>query len=206
MLALIPAPPARVLDVGCGAGIGAELLRKQYGSVHVTGIEPDPTFVGLARERMDDVIEGAIDGPDTTNRLASCEPFDLIVCADVLEHLVDPWSVLRGLVGNLAPHGHIITSIPNVRHVSTFATLGFLGTWPRRARGIHDTTHLRFFARRDILALGRQAGLECLRERRNLRLIESQAWTSIPARLFDFWPLRSLLTFQYLHLWRRLHD
>lgn len=203
VLALVPAAPQRVLDVGCGAGITAELLRSRYNDVHVSGIEPDPVLAALARERMDDIIEEPVDNPATAARLATCEPFDLILCADVLEHLEDPWATLRNLVGRLAPDGHLITSIPNVRHVSTFVALGLFGTWPRRARGIHDATHLRFFTRRDVLALGRQAGLEDVRERRNLRLIESKAWTSIPARLLDFWPFRGFVTFQYLHLWRR---
>jgi hypothetical protein len=44
------------------------------------------------------------------------------------------------------------------------------------------------------------------RERRNLRLVESQSWTMVPAKVLDFWPFRPFLTFQYLHRWLRQSD
>ena len=40
---------------------------------------------------------------------------DLILCLDVLEHLVDPWSVVRRLSPLLAPGGRLIVSVPNIR-------------------------------------------------------------------------------------------
>ena len=200
---LIPEPPRRVLDVGCGAGDTARMLKERYPGVEVFGVEPDAALAKLALQHMDRVIEGPVDRSDILDELAGIAPFDLILCADVLEHLIDPWSTLQTLASRISDGGHLITSLPNVRHVSTFVSLGVLGTWPMRDRGIHDRTHFRFFARSDVLALGRQAGLERLNERRNLRLFEAHPWTMVPAKLLDFWPLRAFLTFQYLHLWRR---
>lgn len=203
VVALVDSAPARVLDVGCGAGMTAQMLKEKFPGTHVTGLEMDPRLGELAASRVDTLLSCSIESAESLERLASLGPFDLVICADVLEHLLDPWAVLASLVATLAPDGRLITSLPNVRHVSTFASLGLAGTWPRRDRGIHDKTHLRFFARRDIIALGAQAGLERVRERRNLRLLEASPWTMVPAKLLDFWPLRAFLTFQYLHLWRR---
>ncbi len=191
----------RVLDVGCGAGMTAKLLRDRFPGIHVAGVEPDPELAVLARQLDVDVLAGAIDSGVIQEQLTADNCFDLIICADVLEHLEDPWDTLKKLAAFLTPGGRIITSIPNVRHASTFWSLGLMGRWPRRDRGIHDRTHLRFFARRDVLDLGRSAGLTLLRERRNVRLLEAAAWTQPVARVLDFWPFRPFVTFQYLHVW-----
>lgn len=204
VLALLPQKVRSVLDVGCGAGMTGALVRQRSPQVILHGVEPDHTFAALAEEHFDVVLQASIEESTTIERLREHAPFDAIICADVLEHLVDPASVLTRLKSLLAEDGVLITSIPNVRHASTFVSLGLLGTWPARDRGIHDRTHLRFYARRDILSLGREAGLSMLREKRNLRLIESVPATMVPAKLLDFWPFRAFLTFQYLHLWT--HD
>lgn len=200
---LLPPETRRVLDVGCGAGMSAALIRERCPQVRVVGVEPSPELAEHARGQLDEVLQGRIDDPETIRALAAQAPFDAIVCADVLEHVAEPLPVLQALVGRLAEGGCVITSLPNVRHLSTFIALGLLGTWPARERGIHDRTHLRFFARRDILRLGAQAGLSARAERRNVRLIESRAWSLVPAKLLDFWPFRGFVTFQYLHRWVR---
>lgn len=200
---MVEGAPRKMLDVGCGGGMTASLVRDVSPGAKIIGLEPDPELASHAIQRMDRVVVGSAEDPAILLQLESEAPFDLIVCADVLEHMADPWTVLARLAGWLAPDGQLVTSIPNVRHISTFLSLGLAGRWPRRNRGIHDGTHLRFFARADILDLGKAAGLEPERERRNLRLVESLPWTMVPARMFDFWPLRGFLTFQYLHRWRR---
>ena len=60
------------------------------------------------------------------------------------------WAVLRAAVRYLEPEGVVIASIPNVGHLDTICNLVFRGLWPYRERGIHDRTHLRFFARGNI--------------------------------------------------------
>lgn len=177
------------------------LVRERNPGAVLYGIEPDAALATLAEQHFDQVISERIDADGVLQMLAANAPYDVIVCADVLEHLADPARVLSGLASLLSGDGVLITSIPNVRHVSTFISLGLLGTWPARDRGIHDRTHLRFYARKDILQLGGSAGLRPCREKRNLRLMESVPATSIPAKVFDFWPLRGFLTFQYLHVW-----
>lgn len=206
VLRMIEARPSRVLDVGCGAGLMAAALKAQFPLAHYVGVEPDAALAALAKSDADIVVEGLIDRTETLAAVAAHAPYDLILCADVLEHLAEPGPTLQALVGLMASDGALITSVPNVRHVSTFVSLGVLGTWPQRTRGIHDRGHLRFFARRDILELGRSAGLVMRKERRNLRVLEAKAWTMVPARLLDFWPFRSFFTFQYLHRWQRIRD
>lgn len=203
IIKLIWGQPRRVLDVGCGAGMLGSQIRQRFPGCVVVGIEPDAGRAAMAKDHFDHVIDGDAEDPAVLELAAALGPFDLVICADVLEHMVSPLVALRSLVPMLSEGGRLVTSLPNVRHVSTFVDLYLFGNWPQRDRGIHDRTHLHFFARPNILALGRQAGLEPIIERRNLRLFEGHPWSMIPAKLLDFWPFRGLYTFQYVHVWRR---
>jgi len=88
----------------------------------------------------------------TTELPANPESFDLVVLADVLEHLPDPLRVLRSVHSLLNPGARIVISVPNVAHVSVRAQL-FFGRFHYSTRGILDSTHLRFFTRRTVTDL-----------------------------------------------------
>ena len=95
--------------------------------------------------------------------------FDCVIAADVLEHLVDPWTALGRAVDLLEPGGVAVVSLPNVRYALTFWTLLRRGTWPRDAEGLFDATHLRWFTLNDARALLEGAGLE-------VELVEPRYW------------------------------
>ncbi|MBI3635244.1 MAG: glycosyltransferase [Candidatus Rokubacteria bacterium] len=85
--------------------------------------------------------------------------FDCIVCADVLEHLMDPERTLAALLPALAPGGAIVASIPNVRHQDVLLDLLIHGRWQYQWAGILDATHLRFFTLAEIAGLLDRLGL-----------------------------------------------
>ncbi len=153
ILALVPDRARRVLDLGCASGaLGAAL--KARGDVEVVGIELEPAYAAAARDIYDGVVEGDVEAvPGDLGR------FDCLVAADVLEHLLDPWSALEAYVRLLDPGCRAIVSLPNVAHWTTYARLA-RGSWPRLPEGIHDATHLRWFTLRDAVALLEGAGLE----------------------------------------------
>ena len=151
--ALVPARARRVLDVGCANGALAALL-KERGRVEVVGVERDPAYAAAAREHCDRVIEGDAEHVDTRE----LGRFDCLVAADVLEHLVDPWTALDRYVALLDPGCRAVISLPNAAHWTTYAHLA-RGQWPRQEQGIHDATHLRWFTRRDAIELAEGAGL-----------------------------------------------
>jgi methionine biosynthesis protein MetW len=149
---LVPAGVRRVLDLGCSTGWLAGAL-KERGEVEVVGIEREPAYAAIAEKRCDRVVVGDVeDVPPDLGR------FDCLVAADVLEHLVDPWSALEAYVRLLDPGCRAIVSLPNAAHWTTFAALA-RGSWPRRPEGIHDATHLRWFTLRDAVELCEGAGL-----------------------------------------------
>ncbi|MHC1745270.1 MAG: glycosyltransferase [Syntrophobacteraceae bacterium] len=154
---LVPQGCKRVLDVGCGHGLTGGLLRSER-NIEVVGIELHPEVAETARKHLDQVVEGDIERMELPFAAAS---FDCLILADVLEHLVDPWSTLRKLVGYLAPHGTVIASVPNIRNLGIIRRL-LDGSWHYEEQGILDRTHLRFFALKDMKALFEQAGINAV--------------------------------------------
>jgi 2-polyprenyl-3-methyl-5-hydroxy-6-metoxy-1,4-benzoquinol methylase len=144
----LPRPIGSVLDVGCGAGGLAPGLRAA-GATRLTGVEVVASAAETARTRYDEVIEAPIE--EALTRLEG--PFDTLLCLDVLEHLVDPESVVRALHGVAAPGAHLQVSLPNARHVSLIYDLVVRGTFNYQEWGHRDSTHLRWFTKSDIVDL-----------------------------------------------------
>lgn len=136
----------RVLDIGCARGhLLGELAIQGWKGM---GIDTDAADVATCIARGLVAVELDI----TTGPPASLGSFDLVVFADVLEHLPDPLRVLRSVHSLLNPGARIVLSVPNVAHVSVRAQLLF-GRFRYSTRGILDCTHLRFFTRRTVIEL-----------------------------------------------------
>lgn len=145
-------PGQWVLDVGCGEG-GLGQILKQKGC-RVVGIEVEPRAAVEAEKHYDRVFVGDM---DTLDLPFAGESFDHIVCADVLEHLRNPWEVLDRLCPLLKPQGRLVASIPNIRNTETVAEL-LRGNFTYTGWGIMDETHLRFFTRQSIEKMFTDAG------------------------------------------------
>lgn len=148
----------RALDLGCGAGaIGANLRAR--GFTYVAGIEINPEAAAEARRTYDIVLEMSIEDGLPLVR----EEFDLIVCADILEHLQDPWTTLAQLKQVARPELVLAVSIPNIRHLSALLRIAVGTGFRYEESGIFDSTHLRFFTPRDVLRMLRDTGWEPVR-------------------------------------------
>ena len=159
MLQYLPATAKKVMDVGCGNGAFAAIVKKQ-NNAEVWGIEPMASEAKVAETVLDKVFTGGVEPfleqlPDRY--------FDAIYFNDVLEHLADPYSVLEILKSKLAPGGVIISSIPNVRFYRTFSRVVFAKDWRYDEFGIMDKTHLRFFTGRSIRRMYEDLGYEILK-------------------------------------------
>jgi 2-polyprenyl-3-methyl-5-hydroxy-6-metoxy-1,4-benzoquinol methylase len=185
IVAALPRPLGSVLDVGCGAGgVGPEL--RAAGAARLTGIEMEPAAAEQARAVYDEVHTGTVE--DALPSLRG--PFDTILCLDVLEHMVDPAAVVRELRGVIADAGWLQVSVPNARHLSLVRDLVFHGTFGYTDWGHRDSTHLRWFTRRDMVellqatgwrvervshpALGRSRGLDRLTRGRSTEFLVGQ--------------------------------
>jgi len=153
----------RVLDAGCGFATTSERIQ-QLGN-EVTGIEESGVACEVASRRIARVVQADLQTADL-----GADQFDVLIFADVLEHIAWPLGVLRRYLQWLAPNGSVIISLPNVGLWSVrFAHLA--GRWQYQETGVLDRTHLRFFTRRSARGLIAQAGLEPVRTTYNPGLV-----------------------------------
>lgn len=143
-----------VLDVGCASGGLLDHLRRTAG--RRVGLEVSEAAAAEAALVADEVVNRAVD--DETLEFDAAT-FDVIVCGDVLEHLVSPDTALPRMRRWLAPGGAVVISVPNIANWQSRLRL-LRGTWRYEACGIWDNTHLRFFTLETLRQLVEGAGLE----------------------------------------------
>jgi 2-polyprenyl-3-methyl-5-hydroxy-6-metoxy-1,4-benzoquinol methylase len=147
-------PGKKILDVGCGTGRLAEQLRLKK-NCYVVGIERDELEAKFAQQRCDKLllsdVEKLYDIPFQTGY------FDVIIFADVLEHLLNPESVLRRFKKYLSENGYVFLSIPNVANWYIRLQL-LLGIWNYTEVGLLDKTHIRFFTLKSVKEMIQRCG------------------------------------------------
>ena len=145
----------RVLELGPASGYMSEILRGR--GCTVVGVELDKEMAAQAARFCERVIVGDLDTLDLDTELGD-DRFDVIVAADVLEHLRDPLTTLRALRPFLKPEGWFVVSLPNVAHASVRLAL-LEGRFDYQDLGLLDRTHLRFFTHESIGQLFDEAEL-----------------------------------------------
>lgn len=139
----------KVLEIGCGSGDTLIKIKDLGLAETIIGIDLIPIHQSKQQE-LDRFLVGNI---ETLKLDFEKESFDLIICGDVLEHLIDPWTVLKRLKQHLKKDGYFIASIPNIRYYKTLKSIVFDGDFKYEESGILDRTHLRFFCRKNIVEL-----------------------------------------------------
>jgi trans-aconitate methyltransferase len=155
LLDKIPAASSMVVEIGCGAGRLGEEYKKRNPASTYYGVELVGQAAALASARLDMVFCGAVESVDL-GFLAG--KVDCLVYGDVLEHLVDPWTVLKTHAALLKPGGKVAACIPNVRNWEVVRGL-LQGHWNYADSGQLDRTHLRFFTLPSMFELFHGAAL-----------------------------------------------
>ena len=155
MLPFVPKGAERFLEIGCGAGAFGALLRRTIPNAHIVGVEVYGPAAEEARKVLDDIVELPV---ETAIERLPQKSFDCVICNDVLEHLVDPWLVLRRVRGLLRTGGSVIASLPNVRHFPVFRSYFLEADWRYEQWGVLDQTHLRFFTARSLSRMFEETG------------------------------------------------
>jgi 2-polyprenyl-3-methyl-5-hydroxy-6-metoxy-1,4-benzoquinol methylase len=196
--------PGRVLDLGCGSGLVAAELRKQGHFVVGVDAAPEPETA----KRVDRLVTADLDAGLPAEALQEA-PFDIVLAADVLEHLRAPDRLLRELHDVCTPETILVASVPNIGHWYPRLRIG-LGRFDYDRRGILDATHMRFFTWRSFVGLAYRAGWRVERRRFTglpLEILEREGGPGMRpsvgnvVRLVDraartVWP--SLLAYQYV--------
>lgn len=159
LLAVMPAV-SRIAEVGCSRGALARAFRERHPACsHYLGVEIDAAYAAIARDHCDAVLVGDIEGLLESGALQGQAPFDCWVFGDTLEHLRDPWQVLRALRPLLTPEGCICACIPNMQHWSIQLRLNS-GRIEYSESGLLDRTHLRWFTRITLMQLFQDSGFQ----------------------------------------------
>lgn len=154
---LHPRTGLKMLELGAGDGATLRRAKAQGIASYVVGIDlveieaPQDDQPAVDRFLVGNIEEMTLDLPAGF--------FDVVLCADVLEHLIDPWSVVRSLAGHLRRGGLFLSSIPNVRNHRVLTQIVLRGDFHYADAGLLDRSHLRFFCRQNIRELFEEAGL-----------------------------------------------
>jgi 2-polyprenyl-3-methyl-5-hydroxy-6-metoxy-1,4-benzoquinol methylase len=147
-------PQVRILEIGCGDGGTGYLALKERKCGEYCGVELLSSAAERAKERISEVVVGDVE------EIAlpwSSSSFDVLILSEVLEHLVDPWAVLKKLWPLLKPGAIVFASSPNVSNHRVIRML-IRGDWNLTDMGRMDKTHLRWFTPRSYAALFTSCG------------------------------------------------
>lgn len=145
----------KVLDVGCSEGTLSK--RMNQNKCKIIGIEIDKEAAQNAESYCHELIFGNVESIYLNSEYENY--FDIIIFADVLEHLKEPLDVLKRFKEYLKNDGYIIISLPNVANWRIRLKLLF-GNFEYEEYGILDRGHLRFFNEKNAKKIIRDAGLE----------------------------------------------
>jgi len=178
-------PSTTVLDVGCSIGELGRYLTEQKQCI-VDGIDICPESLSLARPFYRQVWEADLETVSLEYIIKETK-YQIIVCADILEHLRDPGQLLRQCIPFLEKEGRILISIPNVSHMGILLEL-LSGDFRYRDQGLLDRTHMRFFTKRSFLRMLDGIGFSGeIVDKITVNLADSEFFESLPEdlRLFS---------------------
>jgi SAM-dependent methyltransferase len=152
----------KVLEIGAAYGETLFYLKQNGIASEVVGVDIFEDAKNKQNYKpLDQFIFGDIEKIDLPEYF---QHFDLILLADVLEHLFEPKSVLETLKKYLKEDGKMIISMPNIRYYSALYKIVFKGDFKYEESGIFDYTHVRFYCRKNIQELLETAGYKVLKQ------------------------------------------
>lgn len=156
ILSYLPEKFSKVVDVGGSAGGTLSAIRRVAPHAATVCLDADEPSLEIARAQGHEAILCNLNQEIP----AVFDDADVVLFLDILEHLVDPWAVLSGIVTRLRLGTKVIVSLPNVRYWEVSLNLVLRGQWTLQDAGVLDRTHLRFFTRTSGAALVRSGGLD----------------------------------------------
>ena len=206
LMDLIPESCDRILEIGCGTGATGSVIKGKKPKAYYVGIEIDDQAARIAGTRLDQVLSVDLDKIQPEQFNFEKEFFDLIIAADVLEHLYDPWRLMHLLRGYLKKNGKVLLSFPNTQNINLIANL-VKGHWTYEKYGLLDATHIRFFTWAEIEKLLQGTGYRIQRMVSQLQAaLDGQSYpleitiSNLVLKNINKEEAQKLFTFQYLVL------
>ncbi|CAB1274347.1 methyltransferase domain-containing protein [Candidatus Nitrosacidococcus tergens] len=147
-IARLVKPNSQILDLGTGPGVLGQYLTR---TLHCTvdGAEKDEVQAKIATPFYRQLCQINLEQAEL--RALFPQKYDYIICADILEHLRNPEAIVCQFPDLLLPEGRVLLSIPNIAYAGVIAGL-LAGDFSYSLEGLLDTTHVRFFTRKSLLA------------------------------------------------------
>ncbi len=150
----------RVLEIGAGPGSITRVL-KGHGGCRVTAIELDEEAIKKLSPFCEHVYQSDLNDQSWTSVLSNDEKFDVVVAADVLEHLYDPPTTLRAVKDILDADGSVVVSLPHIGHNAVIGCL-LQKDFELQDWGLLDKTHIQFFGIENMQRLFNDAGFKII--------------------------------------------
>jgi len=177
----------RVLEIGCGPGSITKLLAGK-SNCKVTALDIDAESIEKIQDYCEHAYQADLNDPAWTQILGERTKFDVLVAADVLEHVYGPATVLSGMKTLLADDGYMVISLPHAGHSVIHACL-FDEDFEYNDSGLLDRTHIRFFGIKNMQTLFEDAGMKIVDAEFVVREPEhtefSKRWRRTPQELRD---------------------
>jgi len=140
---LVPQSAKTILDVGCANGGFGEMMRLKCPDIELTGVEMNPVMAQNAVCHYNKIYTKKI---ETINFKTT---FDHINCGDIIEHLDNPWQMIKLFYSILKKNGTCTISLPNAGHWTVVKDLAN-GKFEYIPFGLLCVTHIRWFTEQSI--------------------------------------------------------
>jgi len=202
LLNLMPKGCRRVVEIGCSYGALAKAYCADNENTEYIGVDIDPEYAEVAESHCTRAFAGNIEELEPAD-FDSLFPSDCWVFGDCLEHLKDPWTLLKQIRNKIDPDGWLLACIPNAQNWDVQMRLA-TGQFFYEDSGLLDRTHIRWFTRITMIDMFQSTGWKiesCLR--RNFPSPAEQILPTIAAmaQAAGFDPetaIQDAITFQYV--------
>lgn len=147
-----------VLELGSSTGYLTKQMKANNCQVDI--VEIDETDAKVAEKFARRAYVGSLEDLDVIKKIDS--KYDVIVASNILEHLKNPFKVMRLIKDKLKKDGQILIALPNIACWAIRKDLFLKGKFDYQETGILDKTHLRFFTYFTAQDLVRESGLKIL--------------------------------------------
>lgn len=157
-----------VLSLGCASGNLEEVLEK-YHACKVFGLDNSANAINETKKLITSAAIIDLEMENITDVVCG-KKFDIVLLADVLEHLRNPIDILKQCQEILLPEGRIIVSIPNIANWSVRFSL-LCGQFEYSDTGILDRTHIKFYTLKTAKELLHKSGFCIIAEQYSTSII-----------------------------------
>lgn len=158
----------KILEIGAGGGDTIVKIKELGLATEVVGV--DVTDLKLSNQKnplIDSFIIADIlkdDLPFNKNY------FDILIMADVIEHIHEPNLFIKNALKYLNDGGIVIISLPNFREYRNLIQIAIKGDFQYQESGILDVTHAKFYCKKNMLELFRKNNLKVVKSYPNFKL------------------------------------